>query len=105
MSLLKRLPIRYTGCLHGVQLVNFTVERREVEPLVPWKLRIRDVGEGRALISLVNVELRGMHPHFLPEALHFGYRHVASGCCWTTLPTTGDMRRVSSSSVRLPTNL
>jgi len=75
MQLLKQLPIRYTGELHNVQLINFSVDKKEVEAMVPWKIRLRDY-HGRALISIVNVELRHMHPTFLPSMLHFNYRHV-----------------------------
>jgi uncharacterized protein YqjF (DUF2071 family) len=75
MNLLKRLPIRYTGELHNVQLINFSVERKEVEPLVPWKIKIRDFN-GRAMISMVNVQLQHMHPTFLPESIYFNYQHI-----------------------------
>jgi len=75
MQLLKKLPIRYTGELHAVKLINFSVEKSEVESLVPWNLVVRDFG-GRAMISMVDVDLRHMHPTFLPEKMHFNYRHV-----------------------------
>lgn len=75
MKLLKRIPISYKGELHEVKLINFSVERQEVESFVPWKIRIRDFG-GRAMISIVNVLLKNMHPSFLPESLHFSYRHI-----------------------------
>lgn len=75
MNLLKKIPISYLGELHQVKLINFSVEREEVEPYVPWKIKIRDFGS-RAIISMVNVELKNMHPTFLPESMHFGYRHI-----------------------------
>ena len=75
MNLLKKLPITFLGELHQVKLINFSVEREEVEPFVPWKLKIRDF-KGRAMISMVNVDLKHMHPDFLPESLHFNYRHI-----------------------------
>jgi hypothetical protein len=75
MNILKKLPLSYLGELHGVQLINFSVEREEVEPFVPWKIKIRDVG-GRAMISMVNVSLKNMHPTFVPQSLHFDYRHI-----------------------------
>jgi hypothetical protein len=75
MALLKNLPIRYTGELHHVHLINFSVDKKEVESLVPWKIRLRDY-KGRALISMVNVQLRHMHPTFLPAAIRFNYRHI-----------------------------
>lgn len=76
MSILKKIPISYIGELHNIRLVNFWVDMREVRDLVPRRLKIRDF-DGKALISLVNVELEKMHPSFLPEASHFHYRHVA----------------------------
>jgi hypothetical protein len=75
MNLLKKIPISYLGELHGVQLINFSVDREEVEPYVPWKIKIRDI-EGRALISMVNVRIQNMHPTFVPQSLHFAYRHI-----------------------------
>lgn len=75
MNILKKIPITYLGELHGVQLINFSVEREEVEPYVPWKIKIRDFG-GRAMISMVNVYLKNMHPTFVPQSLHFDYRHI-----------------------------
>jgi len=75
MQLLKKLPIRYTGELHEVRLINFSVEKSEVESLIPWNLVVRDFN-GRAMISMVNVDLRHMHPTFLPDGVHFNYRHI-----------------------------
>jgi hypothetical protein len=75
MNLLKKIPIRYIGELHDVKLVNFSVDKKEVESLVPWHLVVRDFG-GRAMISMVNVALQHMHPSFVPESLHFNYRHI-----------------------------
>ena len=75
MDLLKKLPLTYTGELHQVCLVNFSVEKEEVLPYLPEGLQLRDY-HGRALISLVNVQLRNMRPDFLPKALHFNYQHI-----------------------------
>ncbi|MES2734343.1 MAG: DUF2071 domain-containing protein [Bacteroidota bacterium] len=75
MNLLKKIPIRYFGELHEIKLVNFSVEKSEVESLVPWNLVVRDFN-GRAMISIVNVALKHMHPSFMPERLHFNYRHI-----------------------------
>jgi|GEM_PF-795473 len=74
--MLKRIPITYKGELHEVVLVNFSVDIEEVRPHVPKQLKIRDFG-GRALISMVNVNLKRMRPTFIPSPLHFTYRHVA----------------------------
>lgn len=76
MNPLKKLPVRYIGELHDIRLVNFYVDMDEVLPLVPRAIRVRNFN-GRAMISMVNVMLRRMHPSFVPEALHFEYRHIA----------------------------
>lgn len=64
------------GELHNVKLVNFSVDKREVEPFVPRGIKVRDVN-GRAMISMVNVLLKNMHPSFVHPSLNFSYRHVA----------------------------
>lgn len=76
MNFLKKLPIQYEGELHDIKLVNFTVDIDEVKELVPPQIRIRDF-EGKAMISMVDVKLRKMHPSFLPSFVNFEYRHVA----------------------------
>lgn len=76
MSLLKKIPVTYIGELHQVRLVNFWVDYDEVLPMVPRGIKVRSFN-GKALISLVNVELKKMHPSFFPGAFNFGYRHVA----------------------------
>jgi hypothetical protein len=70
------MPVRYMGELHDVKLVNFTVDKAEVEPLVPKGIKVRDIN-GRAMISMVNVMLRNMHPSFVHPSLNFNYRHIA----------------------------
>jgi hypothetical protein len=75
MDFLKKIPIRYTGELHQVRLINFSVDKEEVMPWVPEGIQIRDY-KGRALISMVNVKLRNMKPGFLPDALSFNYQHI-----------------------------
>ena len=76
MSFLKKLPISFTGELHHIQLVNFSVEREEIETQIPEEIKVRLIN-GRAMISMVNVELKRMHPVFLSAAIKFNYRHVA----------------------------
>lgn len=75
MTLLKRIPIRYRGELHDVRLINFTVDKAEVEDQVPPNIRVRDFG-GRAMISMVDVKLENMRPLALPF-FRFRYRHIA----------------------------
>lgn len=76
MNLLKRIPIRYIGELHDIRLVNFSVAMVEVFDKVPASITPRNFN-GRALISMVDVKLRKMHPSFVPGFINFGYRHVA----------------------------
>lgn len=75
MKWLQNLPVTYKGELHNVRLVNFSVDKTELEHMVPKQLKVRDFN-GRAMISMVSVELRNMSPSFLP-VLRFGYRHIA----------------------------
>lgn len=76
MNLLKRIPIQYKGELHDVRLINFSVPLEEVRDKVPSNIKIRDFN-GRALISMVDVKLKNMHPLFVPSLFTFDYRHVA----------------------------
>jgi hypothetical protein len=76
MNLLKKIPITYLGELHEIKIINFSVEKREAESYIPWKINIREF-EGRAMVSMVNVYLRHMHPSFVHESLHLNYRHIS----------------------------
>lgn len=76
MNLLKKIPIRFTGELHEIRLVNFYVDKDELAGHLPEAITMRDFG-GRAMISMVNVMLRKMHPGFLPGFGYFEYRHIA----------------------------
>jgi hypothetical protein len=76
MSFLKRIPIEYTGELHDIKLINFSVEIDELRARVPGKIKVRDF-DGRALISMVNVRLKKMKPSFAPNAFCFNYQHIA----------------------------
>ena len=74
MTVLKQLPISYKGELHEVILLNFSVDKQEVAHRVPKGLQVADY-KGRALISMVNVHLRNMHPTFA-KPLKFHYQHI-----------------------------
>ncbi len=75
MYTLKTLPISYEGDLHNVKLINFTVDPDEIRSQVPEQLPLR-LFDGKAMISMVNVELKNMKPTFMPSFAHFNYRHV-----------------------------
>jgi hypothetical protein len=76
MNILKKIPITYTGELHDVRLINFSVDINELKDQVPAGIKIRNFN-GRALFSMVDVKLRNMKPSFLPSFFSFEYRHVA----------------------------
>jgi hypothetical protein len=76
MNFLKRLPIKYTGELHDVRLINFSVAPEELKAYLPANIRPR-LFDGRALISMVDVQLKNMHPDFMPSFFKFNYRHIA----------------------------
>lgn len=75
MTILKRIPIHYKGELHDVRLVNFSVAMDEVMASVPRNIKVRSFN-GRAMISMVDVKLKNMHPIAFPF-LKFNYRHIA----------------------------
>lgn len=74
MEALKNIPIKYSGQLHDIKLINFSVEKEEVLSAVPQPLKVLDY-KGRALISMVNVQLKDMRMDILPVKFH--YRHIA----------------------------
>lgn len=76
MELLKKLPIRYIGELHDIRLINFSIAMEEAKTVIDAPLPIRNFNE-RAMISMVDVKLKNMHPAFIPEVIHFDYRHIA----------------------------
>jgi len=76
MNLLKRIPIKYWGELHDIRLINFSIEKNELVDKIPGQLKLRDYN-GRALVSMVDVQLKRMHPSFVPSSLNFNYRHIA----------------------------
>lgn len=67
--------MKFTGELHDVRLINFSVKLDEVLPLVPKQLKIL-TDKGRAIVSLVDVKLKNMAIKGLP-IIKFGYRHLA----------------------------
>lgn len=76
MELLKRIPIKYIGELHDIRLINFSIDLNEIKDKVPSSIKVRNFNE-RALISMVDVKLKNMHPAFAPGWLSFNYRHIA----------------------------
>ncbi len=75
MNLLKRIPVHYRGELHNVRLINFSVDMDEIRTKIPRYIKPRNFN-GRAMISMVDVNLKNMRPVLLPF-LRFAYRHVA----------------------------
>lgn len=72
-----QLPISFYGELHDVHLIQFSVQMDELKNHVPSELPVLEYEPGRALISLVNVDLRSMKPFSRHFPLSFGYRHIA----------------------------
>lgn len=67
--------MKFKGELHEVKLINFSVDINEVLPFVPKSLKVLE-DKGRAIISMVDVQLKKMKPTAFPF-MKFGYRHVA----------------------------
>jgi hypothetical protein len=67
--------MKFTGELHNVRLINFSVNLEEVLPFVPKQLKILQE-KGKAIISMVDVQLNNMKTKSIPF-FKFGYRHVA----------------------------
>ena len=68
-------PLRYTGQLHEVTLINFSVDPQFL-PSLPKGIRPR-LFEGRALISMVDVHLRNMQANLWYLPFKFAYHHIA----------------------------
>ncbi len=76
MNWLKSLPITYEGLLKDVKVINFSVALDELAPLMPAGLKAMNF-EGRAMISLADLQICEMRPKYLPKWLALNYRHVA----------------------------
>lgn len=72
---LKKLPLSYEGELHEVRLINFSVDPAELRPLLPPGIQPL-LTDGRALISMVHVQLRNMRLRGPLGFFRFCYRHV-----------------------------
>lgn len=75
LSILKRLPLSFSGELHNTVLLNFSVDHADVLAGIPSQL-VPIRYHGRALVSMVSVELRHMRPDGAPRFCRFAYRHV-----------------------------
>lgn len=65
--------MKFSGELHEVRLINFSVDKEELKAQLPKGLKLLDY-HGRALISMVDVKLKNMKTaSFLPA---FSYRHI-----------------------------
>lgn len=67
--------MKFKGELHKVKLINFSVDIEEVINRVPKGLKILQEN-GKAIISMVDVQLKQMRTKWVPF-LNFEYRHVA----------------------------
>jgi uncharacterized protein YqjF (DUF2071 family) len=66
--------MKFSGELHKVKLINFSIEKEELNGMLPETLKVLDY-KGRALISMVDVHLKKMRVSSLLPS--FAYRHVA----------------------------
>jgi len=80
MNIIKKIPLAYQGELHDVKLIQFSVEKEELETLFPHHFPLK-LWNQRALISMVNVQLKNMRPSMAPKQLGFSYQHVAFRLC------------------------
>ncbi|MEM9024542.1 MAG: DUF2071 domain-containing protein [Bacteroidota bacterium] len=89
---MKRLPIAYQGELHQVKLINFSVDADEIRERIPAAIPMW-TEHGRALISMVNVQLHGMRPAGLPENLGAQYQHIGFRVLVNDAPAGGGTNR------------
>ncbi len=75
MSLLKNLRLQFSGDLHEIYLVNFSVDAAELRDLLPAPIRPRLQG-GRAMISMVDVRLLNMRANSRLIPFKFHYQHI-----------------------------
>jgi Uncharacterized conserved protein (COG2071) len=75
MSALKNMRLQFTGELHEIHLVNFSVDPAELRDLIPAPLKLRLV-HGRAMISMVDVHLRNMRATSKLFPFRFAYQHI-----------------------------
>lgn len=66
--------MKFNGELHNVKLINFSVDIEEILSMVPKNLKIF-VHQGKAIISMVDVQLKSMHLSWFP-VFKFNYRHI-----------------------------
>ena len=76
MQLFKQLPLSYKGQLHAVKLIQFSIDPVELQGRIPDGIKPLLI-DGRAMISIVNVQLKKMHPTCVPASTGFSYQHVA----------------------------
>ncbi|WMJ74684.1 DUF2071 domain-containing protein [Cytophagaceae bacterium ABcell3] len=89
MDTFKTLPIKYSGELHDVRLVNFSVRKTELGEHINYPLDPVEWENDRVLFSMVDVRLRQMKPSFLPEVFNFAYRHIAFRLLVKDAPVNG----------------
>lgn len=75
MITLKQLPLAFKGILHDIRLVCFSVDPNEVTPHLPYPFKPKLIN-GRAMISMVDVQLKEMHLKNMPSYPNFTYRHL-----------------------------
>ncbi len=75
MSFLKNLRLQFSGDLHEIYLINFSVEAAELRGLLPEPIR-PSIKDGRAMISMVDVRLLNMRAKSKLIPFKFHYQHI-----------------------------
>jgi len=73
---LRSLPLSFQGELFNIKLVQFSLDVAEARRHLPRGFAPL-TRNGRAIVSLANVELHRMRLTWMPRPLGFNYRHVA----------------------------
>jgi Uncharacterized conserved protein (COG2071) len=75
MSNFRNLRLQFSGELHEIHLVNFSIDAAELRDLIPAPIKPRIV-QGRAMVSMVDVRLRNMHAKSALLPFNFHYQHI-----------------------------
>jgi hypothetical protein len=86
MKTVQHKGMQFQGELHDISLINFSVDVREIADRIPVPIRPR-LQAGRALISMVDVNLRNMRAKsaWLPFTFHYqhiGFRVLVEDAAW-----------------------
>lgn len=75
MEPLTYIPWTFTGRIANCNLITFSVEPEELRPMLPEPFKPH-LYEGRALLSIADLDLRGLRLRTRFPLPHFTYRHI-----------------------------